>query len=154
MVCYQYGNQKNNIWELQKEQLRKQILYDKKHYYTYSNDYNSGAFAIVNEAEERAKEKAKNQDSWISPTGFDNLNKRVNWNKHPKKPDAAKLDELLYPYVKQAETTKASLLSDRDDDGKPVFFAGTKNLPFTFSDRSYFKTVFADSAEDVSKQEN
>ena len=38
------------------------------------------------------------------------------------------------------------------DEGKPVFIAGNKNLPKTFSKQGYFKTVFSDNAEDAARQ--
>ena len=52
------------------------------------------------------------------------MNKRENWNEHPKKPDSAKMDELSYPHVRQASDTKAKLSVKAyrpQDDGKPVF---------------------------------
>lgn len=48
---FMYGNQKLNIWEFQKEQMRKQISEDPKNFYSYSHDYLSLAFPIVNENE-------------------------------------------------------------------------------------------------------
>ena len=36
---FQYGSQRGNIWETQKEQLRKMIENDTAHFYTYSKDY-------------------------------------------------------------------------------------------------------------------
>jgi len=65
------------------------------------------------------------------------LNKRQNWNEHAKKPDVAKLDELRYPYVQQAGITKTRLAQKMyrpQEDGKPVFRAGSKNVPYTFSE--------------------
>jgi len=35
---------------------------------------------------------------WRTKTGFDVLNKKVNYNVHPKKPPQSKVDELNYPY--------------------------------------------------------
>ena len=136
--------------------MRKIIAEDKQHYYTYSNDFLGGAFPVVNEETQIASEKADSQARWITPTGFDNLNKRINWNQHPKKPDSAKLSDLSYPYVKQVASTKAALSTKMyrpQDIGKPVFVAGSKNLPSTFSHQTYFKTVFCDSADDVANQE-
>lgn len=101
-----YGNQKNNIQELQKEQLRKVIADDKKHFYSYSKEFLGGAFPIVNEKKELIKEKKESEARWITKKGFDNLHKRSNWNAHPKKPDPAKLDELRYPHMKQEQITK------------------------------------------------
>ena len=39
------------------------------------------------------------------------------------------------------------------EEGKPVFVAGSKNLPKTFSSQGYFKTVFHENADDVARQE-
>ena len=46
---YGYGSQHNNIWELQKEKLRKMIENDASNFYTYSKDYLSQSFPLVNE---------------------------------------------------------------------------------------------------------
>lgn len=97
--CYSYANQKKNIYEMQKEQMRKIISEDKQNYYTYSNDFLGGAFPIVNENTQIAQAKAECISRWITPKGFDNLHKRMNWNEHPKRPDLAKLDDLRYPLV-------------------------------------------------------
>lgn len=82
-----YGNQKNNIWEIQKEQMRKLIAHDKEHFYTYSKHYLSGSFPVVNENQIKMKEKLDREAKWRTKSGFDALNKRANWNEHPKKPD-------------------------------------------------------------------
>jgi hypothetical protein len=58
---YPYGNQKLNIWEFQKEQLRKHIANDPGNFYTYSKDYLALAFPLVNETELVMKEKAENE---------------------------------------------------------------------------------------------
>jgi len=107
--CFEYhpyGNQKNNIWEVQKDQLRKIVANDKEHFYTYSKEFLSGSFPLVNEHQVRMQAKLDSEKKWLVKKGFDFLNKRTNWNEHPKKPDLAKLDELRYPYVKQATETK------------------------------------------------
>ena len=106
---FNYGGQKMNIYEMQKEQVRKTIAGDKEHFYTYSKEYLSGAFPLVNEHEARVKAKVDSEARWLTKNGFDNLNKRQNWNEHPKKPDPAKLEDLRYPAVKQANLTKAKL---------------------------------------------
>ena len=68
----------------------------------------------------------------------------------------AKVEELRYPHVKQVGLTKAKLASKMfrpSEEGKPVFVAGSKNLPKTFSSQGYFKTVFHENADDVARQE-
>jgi len=81
---YPYGAQKQNIWEFQKEQLRKHIANDPTNYYTYSKEHLSLAFPLVNENEIKMNEKEANEAAWKTKNGFDTLNKNMNWNKHPK----------------------------------------------------------------------
>ena len=83
---YPYGNQKLNIWEFQKEQLRKHIANDPSNFYTYSKDYLALSFPMVNEAEIVMREKVENETKWKTKQGFDQVMKRQNWNEHPKKP--------------------------------------------------------------------
>ena len=66
-----YGGQKNNIWEVQKEQMRKVISQDKEHFYTYSKDSLAGAFPIVNENEVKVKAKLESESRWMTKNGFD-----------------------------------------------------------------------------------
>lgn len=70
---FMYGNQKLNIWEFQKEQVRKQITNDTKNFYTYSKDYLSLAFPLINENEIKMKEKEDNEMRWKTKAGFDNV---------------------------------------------------------------------------------
>ena len=54
---YPYSCQKLNIWEFQKEQLRKTISNDAGNFYTYSKEHLSLAFPRVNEYEQQQQEK-------------------------------------------------------------------------------------------------
>ena len=83
---FQYGAQKLNVWEFQKEQLRQEMAKDNTKFYTYSKDYLSLAFPLVNENEIVQKAKEDNESRWKTKTGFDNVMKRENWNEHPKRP--------------------------------------------------------------------
>lgn len=94
---FPYGNQKLNVWEFQKEQLRKEISKDPSKFYTYSKEHLSLAFPIVNENEIAVKEKEYNESRWKTRSGFDNVMKRQNWNEHPKKPHPSTMDNLLIP---------------------------------------------------------
>lgn len=91
---YQYSQQKLNIWEFQKEQLRKNIASDSGNFYTYAKDYLSLAFPRVNEYEIAVNAKLENERGWKTKTGFDILNKKENYNLHPKRPPQCKIDEL------------------------------------------------------------
>jgi hypothetical protein len=91
---FMYGNQKLNIWEFQKEQLRKQISNDPKNFYSYSQDFLSLAFPLVNENELRMKEKEDSEARWKTKSGFDNLIRNANYAEHPKKPPQSILDDL------------------------------------------------------------
>lgn len=52
------------------------------------------------------EEKSRNQARWKTQKGFQNLDKKVNPNVHPKKLDQAKVDELTIPYHLQREDTQ------------------------------------------------
>ena len=87
---FPYSSQKLNIWEFQKEQLRKTIAADNSNFYTYAKDHLSLAFPRVNEYEIAQKMKMDNQNGWKTKSGFDILNKKENYNLHPKKPPQSK----------------------------------------------------------------
>jgi hypothetical protein len=106
---FQYGNQKLNIWEFQKEQLRQQISKDQTKFYTYSAEHLSLAFPIVNENEITQKAKEENERGWKTKSGFDNVMKRLNWNEHPKRPAQSTIDGLKNPYHMQAMETKMAM---------------------------------------------
>lgn len=106
---FQYGNQKLNIWEFQKEQLRKSVAADPSKFYTYSADYLSLAFPIVNENEIAMKAKEENERRWRTKEGFDNVMKTANWNLHPKRPDEFTMHQLKIPYHEQRKETKEQL---------------------------------------------
>lgn len=91
---FMYGNQKLNIWEFQKEQMRKQISEDKANFYTYSKDFLSLAFPLINENEIKMKAKEENESKWKTKSGFDNLLKKNDYTVHPKKPPQCILDDL------------------------------------------------------------
>lgn len=103
---FQYGNQKLNIWEFQKEQLRQEIAKDPTKFYTYSAEHLSLAFPIVNENEIQVKEKEENERRWKTKAGFDNVMKRQNWNEHPKRPAQSTIDGLKIPHHIQTIETK------------------------------------------------
>ena len=106
---FQYGNQKLNIWEFQKEQMRVKIAQDPSKFYTYSAEHLSLAFPIVNENEISIKEKEENEARWKTKNGFDNIMKTQNWNLHPKRPDASTIADLKSPYHIQVRETKEKL---------------------------------------------
>jgi hypothetical protein len=93
-----YGAQKLNVWESQKENLRKEILKDSTKFYTYSKEHLSLAFPLVNENEIAHKEKMDNEAKFKTKGGFDNVMKRLNWNEHPKKPAQSTIEGLRNPY--------------------------------------------------------
>jgi len=103
---FPYGSQRGNIWEQQKEQLRKLIENDSAHFYTYSKDYLSQSFPLVNENLIQLKSKQENESLWKTKAGFDVNGKRSNWNEHPKKPHPATMEDLMIAFVQQKEDTK------------------------------------------------
>lgn len=78
--------------------MRKTVAEDSSNFYTYAKDFLSLAFPRVNEYEVAHQEKMKNQAGWKTNSGFDILNKKDNYNLHPKKPPQSKADELTIPY--------------------------------------------------------
>lgn len=76
MQVYGYGSQKLNIWEQQKEHLRKKIAQDTSNYYSYSKEFLSLAFPLINENEIAMKAKQENEARWKTKSGFDNVMKR------------------------------------------------------------------------------
>ena len=52
------------------------------------------------------RRKEENERRWKTKNGFDNVDKTLNWNAHPKAPDAAGKHELTIPYHIQRLETK------------------------------------------------
>ena len=134
--------------------MRSEIAKDPTKFYTYSSEHLSLAFPIVNENEIAVREKEANEARWKTAKGFDNVMKRQNWNEHPKKPDAARCEDLLIPYHQQALETKQKLKGFQyvpGENGKPDFQSKIKQQRATFSAPDYFKTVFI-SGDDMVKE--
>ena len=98
---FPYGSQRNNIWEMQKEKLRKMIEHDSANFYTYSRDYLSQSFPLINENLIALKNKQESEARWKTSAGFDVHGKKTDWNMHPKRPPQAVMDDLKIPYVLQ-----------------------------------------------------
>lgn len=79
---------------------------DRANFYTYSKDYLSQSFPLVNENLIAQKEKADNESRWKTKAGFDVHGKKTAWNEHPKKPSPATMDDLKIPYVQQKAETR------------------------------------------------
>lgn len=77
---FPYGSQRNNIWEMQKEKLRNMIENDSAHFYTYSKQYLSQSFPLVNENLIALKNKEDNERRWKTKAGFDVHGKKSNYN--------------------------------------------------------------------------
>lgn len=77
---HQYSCQKLNIWEFQKDQMRKSIQKDPHNFYTYAKDFLSLAFPVVNEQEAKLREKLESKARWKSKAGFDNYGSSENPN--------------------------------------------------------------------------
>ena len=146
-----------NIWEFQKEQLRKNIAQDNANFYTYAKDYLSLAFPRVNEYEIAQNAKLDNEKGWKTKNGFDILNKKEFYNEHPKRPPQSIIDDLTtMPYhiqkmeAKQKLTDPGHIYIDQAD--RPEFIPKVKGVQ-TFSDPKFFKTVFV-SGDDMVAEEN
>lgn len=149
-----YGNQKLNIWEFQKEQVRKQITNDTKNFYTYSKDFLSLAFPLINENEIKMKEKEDSEAKWKTKTGFDNVLKKSSFTEHPKKPPQSIIDDLQIPYVEQLKE-KMEALKGRAPiitGGDVPDFQTNFKVPPTFAERAFFNTVFI-SGDDMVKEQ-
>ena len=65
------------------------------------------------------------------------MNKKENYNLHPKKPPLSKQDELMIPYIWQKEITDQMLEKKEyrpEDEGKLDFVKKVKGVT-TFSDK-------------------
>ena len=103
---------------------------DRANFYTYSKDYLSQSFPLVNENLIAQKEKADNESRWKTKAGFDVHGKKTAWNEHPKKPSPATMDDLKIPYVQQKAETRYLLQGQQynpADDGKADFYSKVKN---------------------------
>ena len=79
--------------------------------------------------------------------------KKTNLNEHAKKPHPATMDDLLIPFVEQKNDEKQKLKGQQyrpQDHGKADFQSKVQNVD-TFSDPSYFNTVFI-SGDDMVKE--
>lgn len=134
--------------------MRKQIAEDPKHFYSYGKDFLSLAFPIVNEHEQRLKEKEDSEARWKTEKGFDNLLRNENFNAHPKRPPQSILDDLTIPYVEQMKEKMATMKGRppfvQEDVNKPDFFTNFR-CPYTFADNGFFKTVFI-SGDDMVRE--
>lgn len=98
---YIYGSQKLNSVAKQMDQLRRDVIAkDRNATYTFSRDFHSATIAPVNPNDVWAQAEAESKTRWILPQGF-------KWpfpkdpsmyNKHPKKPSAAEIEELHAPW--------------------------------------------------------
>lgn len=125
--------------------MRKQIQDDKSGFYTYSKNHLSLAFPLVNEYDIVNKEKEINASKWKHKSGF--VKPRVeNYNAHPKAPPQSVVDQIrTVPYHKEREHTEK--LTRKTDhlplaEGTADFYPKVKGVD-TFSQRDFFKTVFA-----------
>lgn len=134
--------------------MRKNIASDNSNFYTYAKDYLSLAFPKVNEYEIAQNAKEENEKGWKTRAGFDILNKKENYNEHPKRPPQSKVDELQMPHHIQAWETKMGTMSGRNyvsDGVKADWIPKVKGVQ-TFSDAKFFNTVFV-SGDDMVAEE-
>jgi len=97
---------------------------DKANFYTYSKEYLSQSFPLVNENMVAIKSKQDNESRWKTKEGFDVNGKRSNWNEHPKRPPQAVMDDLMIPYVAVQADAKRHRKGQQyrpQDHGKPDF---------------------------------
>ena len=84
------------------------------------------------------------------------MNKKDNYNLHPKKPHPSKQDELAtVHYHWQAQITKERLTDkayNPADDGKPNFQQKVKGVT-TFSEGAFFNTVFVSGDDMVAEEQ-
>lgn len=81
------------------------------------------------------------------------MNKRENWNEHPKSPPQSKKDDLSLPYIDQINDMKSKQKNFTYDpkDHAGLDFHTQFKTPTTFSPRAYFKSVFV-SGGDAEKE--
>ena len=98
----------------------------------------------------------QNEAGWKTKTGFDILNKKENYNEHPKKPPQSVVDSLTnMPHHIQAMETRLGLAAQGrnyvSDGTRADFIPKVKGVQ-TFSDAKFFNTVFV-SGDDMVAEE-
>ena len=107
--CYVRANQKLNIYEHQKEELRQIVRNDPNNFYTYSADYMSLSIDPYVPEDLKQKEDILKKtvisctlyvinhvnQLWKTPLGFQAILKKSkeDYNKHPKKPHSSTIEE-------------------------------------------------------------
>ena len=78
--------------------LRKKLSEEQDNFYTYSAEHLTLSFPMVNEGDEVTKEREEAKSKWKTKAGFDNKDKKANFNEHPKRPPQSVIDDLQRSY--------------------------------------------------------
>ncbi|KAM3914824.1 uncharacterized protein CFAP92 [Leptodactylus fuscus] len=117
MTVHNYSSQPLNSTELALRILRQKMAEVPRHRYTYCLDYQSATVSPVDVVQEQKNQAAKSREEWMTPSGFLNLGFRssIECNKHPKKPDDARILELSKAWrenILHANTLQPTLSRD------------------------------------------
>ncbi|XP_040264723.1 uncharacterized protein KIAA1257 homolog [Bufo bufo] len=96
VTVHNYSSQTLNSAELALKILRQRLAAEPNHRYTYSLDYQSATVSPVDVVQELKKQAAKSRADWMTSDGFlyPGFRSSIESNKHPKKPDDARILEL------------------------------------------------------------
>ncbi|KAG5177956.1 hypothetical protein JKP88DRAFT_281443 [Tribonema minus] len=96
-----YGPQKLNYTELKKAEMRGRLARARGATFTYSTDFVSQTVSLVDETRMRQADEERSRAAWLTPGGFVYPAPRppCEYNAHPKKPSASRIDMLREPWV-------------------------------------------------------
>eukprot|EP00736_Rhodelphis_marinus_P003466 Rmarinus@m.24685 len=139
---YVYSGQRLNYGEMQKEALRKELVKDKDNYYTYSKEFFSLGFSLVEMSDVERKEKEANQAKWRTERGFvwPAPKDPSEYNVHPHKLSDHRVEDLKVPFVDNVYTRETSMTQPLPPSVKD--FNCTSKRPQLFEkDPQFFKSV-------------
>jgi len=120
-----YGAQKQNVWDLQKRLMRKQLQEKERaqgveRHYTYNEEYLSASFVKFDIDEEEAKRRQTEKEAWLTSDGFRwPAHKTHAESYHPTKDLHPATIDALHEPPEQSTTNLARLLSGHGEEGSP-----------------------------------
>ncbi|XP_075689941.1 uncharacterized protein CFAP92 [Rhinoderma darwinii] len=117
IIAHNYSSQTLNSTQMALRTLRQKMAVEPKHRYTYSLNYQSATLSPVDVVEELINRAAKSTEEWMTPSGFlyPGFRSSIENNKHPKKPDDARILELTKVWkenILHANTLQPTLSRD------------------------------------------
>ncbi|XP_056380188.1 uncharacterized protein CFAP92 isoform X2 [Hyla sarda] len=117
MTVHNYSSQTLNSTEVAHRILRQKMAAEPNRRYTYSLDYQSATVSPVDVEQEPKDLAAKSTEEWMTPSSFlyPGFRSSIESNKHPKKPDDARILELTKAWkenILHANTLQPTLSRD------------------------------------------